>query len=235
MPQTFLLRHQLSGEHMNDLDFSNYLRANFKLTMQAKNRRTLVCGVGINDADYVPSPTVGGGGLRCPAYHRWTLMIERCYSRHYVERNPTYLDVTVCDEWKRFMGFRAWWAANQVDGWDIDKDILVPGNKTYSPDACIFVPRLINCFIADNAADRGPWPIGVSYEMDRGKFRSYCCNPLTGRCEKIGRHDDPLSANHAYVDRKLEHANAIRHISDSIDRRIHPRLVEIIEGRRLPR
>lgn len=37
---------------------------------------------------------------------------------------PSYIGVTVCDEWRSFMKFREWWLENHVDGWQIDKDLL---------------------------------------------------------------------------------------------------------------
>jgi len=33
------------------------------------------------------------------------------------------------------------------EGKHLDKDILIPGNKIYSPDRCIFVSSLINLLI----------------------------------------------------------------------------------------
>ena len=35
-------------------------------------------------------------------------------------------------------------------GWELDKDILEKGNKTYSPETCCFVPRVINSLYKTN-------------------------------------------------------------------------------------
>lgn len=49
------------------------------------------------------------------------------------------------------------WQGNQLD-----KDILNPGNKEYSPDNCIFVTQDINLLLNSRAKCRGKYPQGVS-------------------------------------------------------------------------
>ena len=49
---------------------------------------------------------------------------------------------SVCEEWKHFSNFKKWFDENYIEGFDIDKDILIKGNKVYSPEACSFVPRI---------------------------------------------------------------------------------------------
>jgi hypothetical protein len=43
----------------------------------------------------------------------------------------------------------------------LDKDILVVGNKEYSPETCAFVPHYINTCLLLNNAIRADLPIGV--------------------------------------------------------------------------
>ena len=35
----------------------------------------------------------------------------------------------------------------------LDKDVLVPGNKVYSPETCHFVSREVNCMFRSNGVD----------------------------------------------------------------------------------
>lgn len=84
-----------------------------------------------------------------PYYTTWTYMLERCYSEKLRYKHPTYDDCYVCDEWHNFQIFADWCEINYYSTHDnkrmhIDKDILVKGNKIYSPEACMIVPQRIN-------------------------------------------------------------------------------------------
>ena len=50
----------------------------------------------------------------------------------------------------------------------LDKDILVKDNKTYSPDTCCFVPKYINTLLTKSKRGRGS-PVGV-YPNRNGTF-----------------------------------------------------------------
>lgn len=78
------------------------------------------------------------------AYQKWKNMLERCYSELYQKKRPTYIGCTVCDEWHNFQNFAEWYYKNKTDGYDLDKDIKISGNKTYSPDTCLFVTKREN-------------------------------------------------------------------------------------------
>ena len=61
--------------------------------------KKLVCGVGINDTDYVTQKfaTIIVNGKRkqkrvwfCPFYRVWKNMLDRCYSTKFQDKNPTY-------------------------------------------------------------------------------------------------------------------------------------------------
>lgn len=79
-------------------------------------------------------------------------MLERCYSARYQERKPTYKGCSVCDEWLNYQNFAKWYDDNyyEIKGeiMCLDKDILVKGNKIYSPENCVFVPNYINVLFA---------------------------------------------------------------------------------------
>ena len=57
-----------------------------------------------------------------------------------------------------------------MDGWDLDKDIILKGNRIYSPETCAFVPNELNLLFTKNKARRGDYPIGVF--LDSGRFRA---------------------------------------------------------------
>lgn len=96
----------------------------------------------------------------------------RCYydSKKYL---PYYEGVTVCEDWKYFSNFRAWMEKQNWEGLQLDKDILVENNTIYSPTTCCFVPRDINMLLTDRKAARGEFPVGVSFNKQRGLFAAY--------------------------------------------------------------
>lgn len=133
-----------------------------------------VYGVGINDANYAVSPKgADGKQVWCPYYRAWKRMLERAYCPKCHARYPTYTGVTVCKEWHSFMAFRAWMETQDWEGKHLDKDIIAPGNKVYSPDTCVFVPQALNLLLTDRAGGRGEWPIGVSWNKASNKFCGY--------------------------------------------------------------
>lgn len=84
------------------------------------------------------------GGKKIKRYAIWSSMIQRCYSELNFIKHPTYKDCTVCDEWLNYQNFSKWFEENYVKGYDLDKDILIEGNKIYSNKTCCFVPRWLN-------------------------------------------------------------------------------------------
>ena len=83
-------------------------------------------------------------GKTSKAYYRWRHMIARCYDTKTQESMPTYNGCTVCDEWQNYQNYSRWFADNFIQGLDVDKDILVDGNKIYSPNTCKFVSHQEN-------------------------------------------------------------------------------------------
>ena len=206
-------------------DKTVWLEKNCK-SSATSHRKSLVYGVGVNDSSYCVSPAMDGRKLVCPAYDAWKAMLRRCYDSKFHQENKTYIGVSVCDEWHTFMSFRKWWLEHQVDGWQIDKD-LISDSRCYSPEACTFVPRWLNVF-ANRRASSDNHKTGAHLRKDIGRFMSYCKNPFTGKLESLGHFDDALSAHNAWLSRKLEFSERLKPLMDEIDERIYPRIVDII-------
>ena len=126
-----------------------------------KNKKP-VYGVGINDIEFACQPTLNGKRVMHPAYVAWTGMLERSYSDKYKKRYPTYQGVYVDDNWLTFSNFFNWFNDHYIDGYSLDKDLLVENNKIYSEITCAFIPTYINSFLTLHNADRGSLPIGVT-------------------------------------------------------------------------
>lgn len=121
-----------------------------------------VYGVGINDVEFATEITVNGKKIIHPAYEHWRGLIRRSFDQASKAKNKTYSEVTCCDEWCYFSGFLSWWKSHYTIGYSLDKDIIVRGNKVYSPETCVFVPKTINSFLTTSMATRGDYPLGVS-------------------------------------------------------------------------
>lgn len=82
------------------------------------------------------------------AYSSWLNMFKRCYSDKTSARNSAYKKCEVCEEWHNFQNFCEWYYKHYYEienqKMHLDKDILVKGNKIYSPKTCVFVPERIN-------------------------------------------------------------------------------------------
>lgn len=140
-------------------------------------------------------------------YYTWAHMLERCFDNGLSEKQPTYRSVTCCEEWLLFENFYEWlheqpnfdkWYNGKH--WAVDKDILVKGNKIYSPDTCYLVPVNVNCLFLKRESQRGIYPIGVRYKD--GAFTSRCHNPFTNKNEELGSYSTSEKAFQIYKDYK---------------------------------
>lgn len=184
------------------------------------NKGKLVCGVGINDADYtvIVKEIVGfkEDGTKiikqvwiCPFYRVWQNMLTRCYSDKYKVNRPTYEYCTTVPEWHYFMTFRAWMEKQDWIDRQLDKDLLVPGNKVYGPETCVFIDSKVNSFILERNAARGDCPIGVTFCKRDRKYMAGGWNVETGKRKNLGCFDDPDKAHQAWLCHKLSQARIL--------------------------
>lgn len=170
-------------------------------------KRSLVHGVGVNDADYITTWRVDGLKQVCPFISKWMHMLLRCYSSAYAIAHPTYGTCVVCDDWLTFSKFKEWMEKQDWKGKDLDKDLLIPGNKTYSPVYCSFVHQSVNKLLTAHDAGRGKYPLGVSFDKECRKY-SATVN-VYGKQKKIGRYKTPEEASLAYNRAKAAHVMAV--------------------------
>lgn len=168
-----------------------------------KEKKT-VYGVGVSDLDYKAHEFVNGVHAICAFYETWKGMLRRCYDEKYQKKKLTYVGCSVCEEWLTFSNFKAWMVNQYWRGKQLDKDILIKGNKVYSPETCVFVSALTNSFTTERYSARGQWPLGVTLERKSGKFVAQCCNPFLRKRQKIGRFTSDVDAHLAWKKRKHE-------------------------------
>lgn len=145
--------------------------------MRKKNK--LVYGVGFND--FEGSITFNKKAIT--SYSLWVSMLQRCYSKKLHNKAPTYIGCTVCTEWLTFSNFKQWHDNNYREGMQLDKDILVEGNKIYSSATCRYIPAKINSILNDRRNARGDLPLGIRSHKKK-YFRGQCS---IGNSERLTR------------------------------------------------
>lgn len=149
-------------------------------------------------------------------YNTWSGMLRRCFDAKHKEIHPTYENATCCEEWLCYENFYEWLHSQpNFDKWiildksAIDKDILVKGNKIYSPDTCCLVPQIVNNLFIKSDSTRGDLPIGVSKK--KNGFLSRCRNPITNERDCLGTYS---TLNEAFFTYKLHKENLIKQIAE---------------------
>jgi len=113
-------------------------------------------------------------------YGTWVHMLRRCYDPYWINEHLTYVNCIVCEEWLCLQNFGKWYEENyyeiENEIIDLDKDILVKGNKIYSPSTCIFSPQNINKLFLTNKSRRGIYPIGCDERQNKIRVRCLTIN-----------------------------------------------------------
>lgn len=164
-----------------------------------KKRSRHVFGVGINDYD---KEITDNDGRVIKSYRIWSGVIKRCYDEKTQKKAPAYIGCTVCDEWKYFSNFKKWFDKHYIEDYQLDKDILVQGNRIYSPNTCCFVPQRINTILLDCRASRGKYKIGVSYHKRNNKYGASV--NMNGKLKHLGYFTTEEEAYKEYCKNKKE-------------------------------
>lgn len=176
--------------------YSDFIKGNIK-----DLNKPYYCGIGF----------VGYGGYgyknNKEAYMTWTKMIARCYDDKTHIKRPTYKNCTVHPDWHNFQNFAKWFYENYIDGFHLDKDLLIKGNRVYSDKTCVFIPQEINALISISRLKKSSCPTGVS-ELKNG-FQSGLY--IGGRRENLGLFKTQEEAFYAYKENKIKEVKRIAH------------------------
>lgn len=163
-----------------------------------QHKRT-VYGVGYNSKGNHARSVDGAATY---AYNTWKNMLERCYSARLQKKYPTYIGCLVDSRWHDYQVFAEWIKNNEHYGlgYHLDKDVLVKGNKIYSPETSCLIPKEINKLLNDRGGARGELPIGVYFNKHRRKIQAQIS--IDGRTVSLGVFDCADAAHEAYIKRK---------------------------------
>lgn len=155
----------------------------------------LILGVATNSGGKYKSTI---DGKRTNAYRAWYNMLRRVRCPKLHARQPTYIGCSVAEKWRDYQGFAEWFENHDYShhGYELDKDLLLPGNKIYAPERCVFVPRQLNNLLNDHGNARGQYLQGVGFDKSRNKFVARMA--INGKCKRLGRFDSELEAYQVY-------------------------------------
>lgn len=176
---------------------------------------------------YGVAVTFPAGCRRELAYRYWSSMYIRCYSTLQLRLRPTYRGCQVCDEWHDYSNFKCWFDQHFKPGLHLDKDLLVPGSRVYSPATCAFIPQVINNLFLDCRATRGKFPIGVSLNKRKGLYGAQVSD--RGKIRHLGCFETPEEAHIAWRLAKAEICIRVANealASGGIDQRVYDAVIE---------
>lgn len=172
-----------------------------------KTMTKLICGIGINDADYAVYPNINGTRTMCPIYRAWSGMITRCYSSNSKKAKPTYIGCSVDKDWHKFSSFRIWALKQDWLGKSLDKDILFQGNLVYSEKTCVFVDKELNVLLTCMKSSKGDCPVGVWRNKGVKKYQASIARD--GEAVHLGLFSDKLKAHAAWQKTKADYIEKV--------------------------
>ena len=170
-------------------------------------------------------------GVRLKEYELWKNMIKRCYSKNFHEKFPTYSSCSVSENFKYYPYFKEW--CNKQAGYtsqddkgnafQLDKDILVKGNKVYSEELCVFVPKEINMLMVKCGRKRGDNPIGVFYHNHDKKYVAKC--KVSNKTVHLGYY---LTSTEAFIVYKNFKESYIKEVANKWKDQIDPKVYDAL-------
>ena len=194
---------------------NNHLKGDGCPICRYRKAKKRLYGFGINDLDDITTKDA--------AYQHWRGMIKRCYDEDSLKKSPCYRGCSVCEQWRYLSNFKKWFNEHYVEGWAIDKDILIKGNRVYSPTTCCFVPYAINSMFASLKKRSENLPLGVHYSKRLRKYRV----DISKEKEKIylGLFTNIEMAFAVYKEAKEKH---IKELADRYKDRLSPHVYEVM-------
>lgn len=208
-----------------------------------KDLKPTVYGWGINDVNYTLQYFSKSSYLKgyrtskqiscCPYYKVWKEVVSRCFNSNLHSKYPTYRGCSISEDWKYLSNFIKWVDSQPNKDWqncELDKDLLVEGNKYYSPQTTVFIPTALNLFLPYSPKSRGNLMLGVFLKKGK-KLRPYCAqcsNPFKAGERFVGYYDTELEAHLAWQTKKHEHALKLADMQDD------PRVADALRQRYAP-
>lgn len=165
-----------------------------------RNKKSLFDRGFIGYGEYKLSSNGGVAGKR------WSGIFRRCYDPKFHLKNPSYKNCSVHEEWHNFQNFCQWFYEEYEPevtlGWEIDKDILFPGNTVYQPSKCCLLPRQLHALNHKGKNSQSDLPLGV-FKLKEGLYKASMS--INNRYKHLGRFTCPEEAHQTYLNHKREY------------------------------
>lgn len=137
----------------------------------------------------------------------YSSITQRCSPSSSVQVRGDYIGIT--NKFEDFQDFADWcqdqygYTKTEDNGryWSIDKDIKILGNTSYSREACIFIPAVINHLFLKSPPSKHGFPIGVTLT-----YQGYAASLSTRLGRKIvPRLSSPEEAHRLWQINKVDY------------------------------
>lgn len=178
---------------------------------------------GFNGQGYIGVGKYNSNLTDNPGYSKWMSIWKRIGQ----VGNPnfaSYVHCTMDVRWESLQDFSEFYynCPYKQDGWELDKDLIIPGNKIYGPDTAAYVPKELNTFLTKREKASG-LPKGV--RENRVTFGAYL--HIDGKIHRIGNYQTPDLAYAAY---KLEKEKDARRLADKYEGLVDPRVIKALRN-----
>lgn len=146
-------------------------------------------------------------GKQTLSYVIWKNLLNRCYRPDRQVKHISYVDCIIHSDWHNFQVFAEWFDENYIEGFEIDKDILIKRNKIYGPETCCFVPSEINKLFTNRKSKRGKYFVGVTFHKKINKYMA--CININGIQKHLGYFFDEIEAFNAYKKAKENNVKVV--------------------------
>lgn len=159
-------------------------------------------------------------------YKLFRLMLDRCYTEAYRNRNRSYADCTVVPEWLNYQNFAHWYykqPGHEVEDFQLDKDLT--NSRVYGPEFCYFIPREINATLRTVAPKKNAeLPRGVSISTGKLGYVSTYRESRNGSLTSFATIEE--ARDHYLMNTKRKLINVAKSYGDAL----HPNIVTLLEN-----
>lgn len=142
------------------------------------------------------------------AYQVFTGMFSRCYDPYTQSKQPAYIGCSVDARWYDFQVFAKFYVESPFCslGYHLDKDLLIRGNRVYSPEACTLLPPEVNSALSSTPESASGLPLGVN-KIDNGYVARL--NKMGQNREYLGYYKTAEEAHKVYVKAKEDYIHSL--------------------------
>lgn len=190
-------------------------------------------GVGLYKARIVSSSV---NSKSTDEYRAWVNMLSRCYDPNYITTKAghgCYSGVKVIDEWLNFQVFAEWYCVKLAESqlkspetkFVLDKDLLSPDVKIYSPETCCLIPEQLNIALVNRLSLNKTRKLSVMRKCKNGTYSVTIS--LNKKLTTFSGYKTEKECFDLYLSNKeKELNNSIEKYKSSLDEKVYLALVE---------